>query len=67
MPFGLMMMNCFVSGRDREYELTKKTRGDLDGYEPDPVVRICTYRKISNISHTKSQNLNDSRLVLLLS
>ena len=25
------------------------------------------YRKISNIRHTKSQNLNDSRLVLLLS
>ena len=25
------------------------------------------YRKISNISHTKSQNLNDSRLVLRLS
>ena len=26
-----------------------------------------TYRKISNISRTKSQNLNDSRLVLHLS
>ena len=26
-----------------------------------------SYRKISNISRTKSQNLNDSRLVLLLS
>ena len=25
------------------------------------------YRKISNISHTKSQNLNDSRLVFQLS
>ena len=37
-----------------------------------PVIRDClpwetTYRKISNISRTKSQNLNESRLVLHLS
>ena len=31
------------------------------------MLRIVTYRKITNIRRTKSQNLNDSRLVLQLS
>ena len=35
----------------------------ITGCVVDPV----TYRKISNIRRTKSQNLNDSRLVLQLS
>ena len=38
--------------------------------EPLPIDRtlVCaTYRKLSNISRTKSQNLNNSRLILQLS
>ena len=31
------------------------------------IVGSMNYRKISNIRHTKSENLNDSRLVLHLS
>ena len=31
------------------------------------MLRIVTYRKITNIRRTKSQNLNDSRIVLQLS
>ena len=33
----------------------------------DTILVITEYHKVSNISHTKSQNLNDSRLALPLS
>ena len=44
-----------------------KSRGSPSDGEENDSTRTTTYRKLSNIRRTKSQNLNDSRLVLHLS
>ena len=44
-----------------------EVRARMSNYTPHTSMNVITYRKLSNISRTKSQNLNDSRLVLHLS